>query len=114
MTFSKRLADLRKKRGLTQQALSGLVGVKALQIHRYESGASQPTADVIKKLAIALSATTDELLFDQDERRIDVSLANLMEGISRLPEQDKRLIREFIEGMLLKHAMQGERQYEEY
>ncbi len=34
------------------------VGVKVLQIHRYENGASQPTLEVINRIAIALSVTT--------------------------------------------------------
>jgi len=105
MSFPNRLAELRKKRGLTQQALSELVGVKVLQIHRYESGTSQPTLEVIKNLATALSISTDELLFDTEERVLDQDLHNLFEGVSRLTDREKLLVKEFVEGMLVKHEL---------
>jgi len=105
MSFPNRLAELRKNRGLTQQALSELVGVKVLQIHRYESGASQPTLEVIKNLATALSISTDELLFDTEERVLDQDLHHLFEGVSRLTDREKQLVKEFVEGMLVKHEL---------
>jgi DNA-binding XRE family transcriptional regulator len=43
MEFPQRLARMRKERGLTQATLAEAVKVSAIQIKRYESGASQPT-----------------------------------------------------------------------
>lgn len=103
MVFSERLAALRKERKLTQQALADRVGVHAIQIHRYESAASQPSLEVIKKLAVALSVTTDELLFDTGERDPDDELRLQFEAVSRLDPEEKRVVKELIEGMLLKH-----------
>lgn len=60
--FSQRLAALRKEKGLTQQALADLIGMHVIQIRRYESGASQPTLDVIRKLALALFSFGRKLL----------------------------------------------------
>ncbi|WP_250888291.1 helix-turn-helix domain-containing protein [Ralstonia solanacearum] len=48
MDFPKRLAALRKERGLTQQALADLVGVHLSQLKRYEGGTSQPTLEVLR------------------------------------------------------------------
>ncbi len=45
--------------------------VHVAQIRRYEAGDSQPTLDVIRKLAIALSASAYMLVFDKDERGLD-------------------------------------------
>ena len=103
MPFPDRLAALRKQRGLTQEALADLIGITKTQIYRYESGGSQPTLKVIKKLAIALSVTTDQLIFEETERQPDDSLALLMEGVSRLDPDEKHVIRELVEGILLKH-----------
>ena len=64
MKFPERLATLRKARGLTQLALSDQVGITSLQVHRYENGTSQPTLDVIRRLAIALGVSSDMLVFD--------------------------------------------------
>ena len=103
MPFPVRLAALRKQRGLTQEALANRIGITKTQVYRYENGSSQPTLEVIKKMAIALSVTTDQLIFEEDERQPDESLVLLMEGVSRLDPEEKRVIRELVEGILLKH-----------
>ncbi len=103
MPFSERLANLRKQRGLTQEGLADLISITKTQVYRYESGTSQPTLDVIKRLAIALSVTADELIFEEGERQPDDSLSLLMEGVNRLSADEKHVIREIIEGMLVKH-----------
>lgn len=103
MAFPERLVALRKKRGLTQQILADMAGVKVLSIHRYESGSSQPTLDVIRRVAIALSTTTDELIFDKNERGPDEELLLLFEAVSRLDHDEKNVVKELLEGMLLKH-----------
>ena len=54
MDFPVRLAALRKERGLTQQSLADNVAIHVSQIRRYETGTTQPTLEVICKLAIAL------------------------------------------------------------
>ncbi len=64
LSFPKRVVTLRKH----QQQLAEQVGVRVLQIRRYESGASQLTLDAIRNLALALGVITDELIFDKDER----------------------------------------------
>ena len=43
------------------------VGLAVLQIRRYEGGTSQPTLDVIRRLAIALGVSADRLVFDAGE-----------------------------------------------
>jgi transcriptional regulator with XRE-family HTH domain len=103
MPFPERLTNLRKQRGFTQEALADLIGITKTQVYRYESGSSQPTLDVIKKLAVALSITTDELVFEADERKPDDSLLLLLEGISALDPDEKHVIKEIVEGILLKH-----------
>ena len=103
MGFPERLAQLRKARGLTQQALADAAGVHVIQIHRYEAGSSQPGLEVIKRLAVALRTTTDELLFDQDERSPDEELRLQFEALSRLDEREKEVVIEVLDGLLLKH-----------
>ena len=103
MPFPNRLSALRKQRGLTQEGLAGLIGITKTQVYRYENGSSQPTLDVIKRLAVSLSVTTDQLIFEENERQPDDSLALLMEGVSRLDSEEKFVIRELVEGILLKH-----------
>jgi transcriptional regulator with XRE-family HTH domain len=103
MSLANRLSTLRKERGLTQQALGDLAEVHMMQIHRYEAGSSKPSIEVLKKLARALRVSTDELLFEKDERGPDDELRLQFEAISRLDEKEKHVVIEVLDGLLLKH-----------
>ena len=65
MDFSKRLAVIRKKRGFTQKGLAEAAGLSQIQVHRYETGNAQPTLEAIRRLALTLSVSTDQLVFDE-------------------------------------------------
>jgi transcriptional regulator with XRE-family HTH domain len=103
MSFPERLAALRKERGLTQQALADVVKVHLTQINRYEGGDSQPTLEVIRNLAVALSVSADVLIFDTAERGPDDSLKFQFETISQFEDDDKRVAQAVLEGLILKH-----------
>lgn len=101
--FPKRLAALRKQHSLTQQALAERIGIHVVRLRRYEAGSSQPTLDVIRKLATALSASADLLLFGKDERGPDDHLRLQFEAVSRFDAEEKQVVRLLLEGMILKH-----------
>lgn len=103
MDFPERLAALRKKKGLTQKALAEAVGIHLTQLSRYESGSSQPTLEVIRKLAVALSVSADELIFDEKERGPGDDLRLQFEAVSKFSAEEKRVIKSVLEGLILKH-----------
>lgn len=108
MTFGKRLAEMRKKRGLTQQQLCELVSVHVTQLSHYENDRSQPTLDIIRKLALALDVTADELIFAPSERMpmvTDKDLIKQWERIGDLPEEDRRALKMLVEGLLLRRQL---------
>ena len=105
LNFPHHLVALRKERGLTQQALAGMVQMHISQIRRYESGQSQPTLDAIRKLAMALSVSADMLLFEKDERGPDEDLKLQFEAVSRLDAEEKKVIRSVIESIILRNTM---------
>lgn len=109
MSFGKRLAELRKKRGLTQQQLCDLIGVHVTQLSNYEAGRSQPTLEVIRKMALALDVTADELVFDKTERQPRIDDKELMrnwEKVEHLPEEDKQTIKKIVSALLVKHSVE--------
>lgn len=103
MGFPERLVRFRKSKGWTQQELSDQVKVKVLQIRRYENGASQPTLDVIKQLALALGVTTDELIFEEGERDPSDDLRLQFEAVSQFDPEEKKVVKALLEGLILKH-----------
>jgi transcriptional regulator with XRE-family HTH domain len=103
MDFSQKLVLLRKEKGLTQKALAEIVSLHFTQIQRYESGSTQPTLEVIKNLAIALSVSADTLIFDKSERMPDELLRLQFEAIRQFDEQEKQTAQDVLEGLILKH-----------
>ncbi len=103
MGFPERLTALRTERRLTQQALADKVNVHLSQIRRYEQGETQPTLDVIRKLAIALSVSADVLIFDKTERGPDDDLRLQFEAITRFTPEEKKIATALLESLILKH-----------
>jgi len=103
MDFAQRLVALRKQRNLTQAALSERVGIHVSNIRRYEAGNSQPTLDVLRNLALALSTSADSLLFDDDQRGPDDDLRLAFEATRALDTEEKETLKALIEGFLLRH-----------
>lgn len=107
MEFSQRLTALRKEHGMTQQTLADQVGLAVLQIRRYEGGTSQPTLDVIRRLAIALGVSADMLVFDEEERGPSDALRYQFETVSRMSEHEQQMVRELLDAVIVKNQVGG-------
>ena len=55
MSFAKKMIELRKQNGLSQQDLADRLGVSRQAISRWETGAVQPLADSVRGLVTAVS-----------------------------------------------------------
>ena len=103
MDFPERLAALRKEKGLTQQVLADEVGVHVMQIRRYEGSASQPTLDVIRRLAVALSVSADTLLFDPEDRGPSDDLRLQFEAVAQFDAEARKVAKTVLDGLILQH-----------
>lgn len=72
-------------------------------VQRYEAGTSQPTLDVIKKMAVALSVSADALIFEPDERGPDDDLRLQFEAIARLDPEERQVVKAVLESMIIRH-----------
>lgn len=106
MAFSERLTKLRKKQGLTQQALADAIGVHVTQVRRYEWGECQPSLDVVRKLALALGVDSDTLVFDPDERGPHNDLKLKFEAVEAMSEEDKRVVVSLIDAYIKKRRLE--------
>jgi transcriptional regulator with XRE-family HTH domain len=71
--FGKKLKELRKQAGLTQQQLGERVGVTKSVISFYELQERSPSPDVLVKLSRIFHVSTDYLLGIEKEKTLDVS-----------------------------------------
>ena len=103
MNFPERLSTLRKERGFTQQSLADSVDIHVSQIRRYENGQTQPTLDVIRKLAISLAVSADLLIFDKDEREPREELKRQFEALGQFDDEEIKIVKALLESLILKH-----------
>jgi len=103
MSFPVRLAALRKECGFTQQQMADKIGMHVSQLKRYEAGASQPTIDVFRRIALALNVSADMLLFEANERGPDDRLKLQFEALSHLDEKEREAVETMIAGVLHMH-----------
>ena len=83
--------------------MSEQVSVHITQIQRYENSSIQPTLDVLRRLAIALSFSADLLVFDKDERGHYDKLKLEFETISQFDADEKAVVRKVLQGLIIQH-----------
>lgn len=103
MQFASRLIQFRKAQNLTQQGLADLAQVHVNQIKRYEAGTAQPTLEALVRLAKALHLSLDTLVFEDNERGPSDDLLLQFEAVSQMPEDERRIIKALLEGMIMKY-----------
>jgi transcriptional regulator with XRE-family HTH domain len=62
--FARHMAELRKKRGLSQPMLAETCGTVANMIGRYERGEVTPSLEIARRIAAALGSSLDDLTGD--------------------------------------------------
>ena len=99
--FGKRLARIRKSRGLTQAELGEKVGVSLRVISYYECESSQPPGPILVDLAKALDVTVDELMGSKQlKEKSDPKTARLRKRlmkVEKLPPTDQRAVLKYID-----------------
>lgn len=65
--IGKRIAELRRERGYSQEQLSEMAMISRITLARYETGVIEPGAFAVSRLADALNVSTDELLCRADK-----------------------------------------------
>lgn len=87
MTTGEIIKTLRQKKGLSQEELGKLVGVKKAAINKYETGlVVNLRRDVIQKLASALNTTPTVIMGWEDECG---NMLNLPSNLKKVPPMNK-------------------------
>ena len=86
MTIGKKIAQLRKEKGLTQEELSRMMEVSAQAVSKWENDQTCPDIASLPKLAKVLGVTVDELLSGKE----DAPIAQV------LPPEERKDIKEMM------------------
>jgi len=105
--IGEKIAQFRKMRGLTQAQLAETIGISRLLLSDYERGKVRVYADILARIATALTISPAKLLYDSGELPSSATpslrLIKRLQKIERLPlAQQKALLKNI--DMFLKAA----------
>lgn len=105
--LGKRIQELRKEKGLTQQELAKEVGISHPQIVRYETKGVQPPADVLGRIADTLGVSVDFLVNGNSTEKArntlkDAELLKQFKAVEKMDENDQNTIKSLIDAFITK------------
>src|SRR5690349_16505012 len=77
MLRRERLRQLRLERGYTHETLAQTMQIRAKQVWRYQAGESDPTSEVVTRMAKVLAVSADYLLGLTDTSTPDLNESSL-------------------------------------
>jgi transcriptional regulator with XRE-family HTH domain len=95
--FPERLRTAREKRGFSQSQLAEKARLPASSISHFESGARKPSFDNLRRLANALSVSTDYLLGRVDQMDTVGPAERIHRNLENLSARDVELADDFLE-----------------
>ena len=95
MTIGKRIALLRKEKGLKQEELAEMLGVSGQAVSKWENDQTCPDISLLPQLASILGVTVDELLSGKRETAPSVQI---------LPEDQRKDIKEMMMRIIVDSA----------
>ena len=92
--FGKKILELRKARGWSQQELARKLGTSGVIVGRYERGEMVPSIKVASKLAEVFGVTIDGLVADREVPDIlnDTAMVERWKAIEELPAEDREKV----------------------
>lgn len=108
-----RIAQARKGRGMTQQALADALGVSQQTLAHYEVGRVGVGAAMLPRLSELLDLSFDEILLGQPTVRLPGKrgpasrLEQQLDAIARLPKAEQRAVSTLLTAVLTQHGAQA-------
>jgi transcriptional regulator with XRE-family HTH domain len=107
-----KLKKLRKERQLTQEKLSGKLGLSPRYIGKIESGILKPSMDVYRKLADFFQVPVEYLVSENEETStlatVPIRNKQLLEyfiEVDKMEKKDQELISGVIEAVIMRNKM---------
>lgn len=100
MTLGEKIANLRKRKGWTQEYLAEKVGVTKTQVTRWETSRMKPSMPTLKKLAPILGATPESMLDGEEVAvavELDQDLSTHFKRLQELEPDDRKVIFKIID-----------------
>lgn len=95
MNIGENIKKLRKSMDISSSDLANAVGITRSQISKIETGSSNPSIDVLKKIASTLNCTVSELI-GESTFYIPPEIKSLIEASHNLSTEQIELLTKFL------------------
>ena len=110
LKFGDNVKRLRIDKKISQLEFTKMIGMHATHLSRYERSLIVPSIDTAKKMAVALGASIDELVFgkelDIDRVICDKELIGLFNEIQTFSNKQKNTVKDFLSAFVRKNTAQ--------
>lgn len=110
-SFGDNLKKIRTAKNVSQGELAELISMHPSHISRYERNLTNPTVDVVKRIADALKVSADELIYGDTQQKAkdkiqDNELLGMFARVQSLKQDDIGCIKSLISAYILKTDLQ--------
>jgi transcriptional regulator with XRE-family HTH domain len=103
--IGKRIAKLRKRKGLTQKELGSKIGITQTLVSDYETGRSHLSDFMLIRFALSLNTTPNDILGFKIENKVNhnthsLKLIKRINRIEKLPISKQKALLQIIDGYL--------------
>jgi len=112
--FGERLRIIRTQKGISQEQLARMAGTSQRMIAHYESRIKRPSIDKVKKFAVALGISVEELLGvskqtikQSPQEKVSLKIMKRVKIIEQLPTRDQNAVFHFINSLVEKNKLKG-------
>lgn len=109
MSIGEKIKKLRQEKNVSQADLGVIAGVHEKHISRYERGISQPSAEILRKMAEFFGVSIDFLVIEDNLAFVNPNKDNVLldyfEEANLLEEEDKNIIKGVLDAIIFKAKM---------
>ena len=111
MSLGKKIKELRKEKGWSQDEFAYHAQIDGRQVSRYENDRVMPSVEVVIKMAKAFNVSLDYLLLDSVSRRplepVNTRLAERVLALKDLSDDDERSLLHLVDAIEAKNRFKA-------
>jgi transcriptional regulator with XRE-family HTH domain len=110
-SFGSNLKNIREQKKVSQAELAGMIKMHSTHISRYERDLTQPTLDVVKRIAEKLNVSADQLIYGDTDTKAkskisDQELLSMFTRVQALRKDDIHCVKALLNAFILKTDLQ--------
>lgn len=112
-SFGNNLKQIRTELNLSQSDLADIIKMHSTHISRYERNQTNPTVDVVRKIAEALKVSADRLIYGDTNQMVkdsiqDTDLVRMFSKVQNLASEEVNCVKSLLDAYLMKAELKNQ------